>query len=455
LSTATRHSHARLYKMTAGGFRLWRKKISPTKKITVLIGLTFLVAILSYQLFYKQAKPVHFTDISQYSMRQLNQITTNLNSKLCDYENMSQQFFTNQDLNHLLTTYIQINDNYDVATQNMAFANFLNGYAFTDPYFYDAMFLDEANPKRKILTMGESLPDPFVRSFHKTKWFQQIVQADGKPMWFPGARLDNTAQYYLFLGRRVKNLFSNQPLGVLLLVIREKNICAMINDNRYGDEPQWENDLKSDFTVMTDKRGKIMVTPFKKDIGKSIRRFLGGHRTVPTAIPGSPLSHSYMSRLKKRPVLVVVHPIEKTGWHLVNVIPVTPQVNPTLFSKCLRLLGYGILISGIFLVVWLGWDLSRVAKTWLARKFNRKGASGNKLQPAPVWLENLNEKEREVLILVAQGYSNKEIAKQLFMAEQTVKNYVSLIYSKLEVHDRVQASLKAIEAGLIAAISKN
>lgn len=64
-------------------------------------------------------------------------------------------------------------------------------------------------------------------------------------------------------------------------------------------------------------------------------------------------------------------------------------------------------------------------------------------------MNSLSDREKEILGLIAQGYDNREIASRMYMAEQTIKNYVSDIYSKLGVHGRVQASLKAIEAGLL------
>jgi DNA-binding NarL/FixJ family response regulator len=66
----------------------------------------------------------------------------------------------------------------------------------------------------------------------------------------------------------------------------------------------------------------------------------------------------------------------------------------------------------------------------------------------PAWLKSLNDKEQEILRLLTKGYDNKEIAARLYFAEQTVKNYVSLIYEKLGVHDRVRATLLARQAGL-------
>jgi DNA-binding NarL/FixJ family response regulator len=69
-------------------------------------------------------------------------------------------------------------------------------------------------------------------------------------------------------------------------------------------------------------------------------------------------------------------------------------------------------------------------------------------ETAKGWITTLNSREREILGLIAKGFDNKIIAKRLFIGEQTVKNYVSIIYSKLGVKDRVQAARKAIEAGL-------
>src|SRR5690349_17099517 len=63
--------------------------------------------------------------------------------------------------------------------------------------------------------------------------------------------------------------------------------------------------------------------------------------------------------------------------------------------------------------------------------------------------ETLSEREVEILRLIANGASNREIADALFLAEGTVKNHVTNILGKLEVRDRTQAALKAKDMGLI------
>jgi DNA-binding NarL/FixJ family response regulator len=58
----------------------------------------------------------------------------------------------------------------------------------------------------------------------------------------------------------------------------------------------------------------------------------------------------------------------------------------------------------------------------------------------PNWFQSLSSREREILKLLSEGFENKEIAGRLFLAEQTVKNYVSAIYTKIDVSNRIKAT---------------
>jgi len=61
----------------------------------------------------------------------------------------------------------------------------------------------------------------------------------------------------------------------------------------------------------------------------------------------------------------------------------------------------------------------------------------------------LTDREREILVLIAQSYTNAEIGRQLMLSPKTVSNYVSNILGKLQVADRAQAILRARDAGLV------
>jgi DNA-binding NarL/FixJ family response regulator len=68
----------------------------------------------------------------------------------------------------------------------------------------------------------------------------------------------------------------------------------------------------------------------------------------------------------------------------------------------------------------------------------------------PAEADGLSERELEVLLMVARGMSNQQIAQRLFLSLSTVKTHVHRIISKLEVSDRTQAAVRAIKLGLVS-----
>ncbi len=68
----------------------------------------------------------------------------------------------------------------------------------------------------------------------------------------------------------------------------------------------------------------------------------------------------------------------------------------------------------------------------------------------PALIEELTPRERDVLVLVAEGRANREIAEQLGISEHTVKFHLAALFGKLAVSTRTQAVRRALEWGLIA-----
>lgn len=76
------------------------------------------------------------------------------------------------------------------------------------------------------------------------------------------------------------------------------------------------------------------------------------------------------------------------------------------------------------------------------------GLFSTEVPRTPEVFPELTEREREILGLIARGRANVEISTQLFLSLKTVQNHVSNIFRKLQVADRVQAAIRAREAGL-------
>lgn len=72
----------------------------------------------------------------------------------------------------------------------------------------------------------------------------------------------------------------------------------------------------------------------------------------------------------------------------------------------------------------------------------------NKEEESPTF-QTLTDQELRILTMVAEGASNKDIATDLALSERTIKNYMSLIFQKLQVNNRTEAAIRAMRDGLV------
>ena len=148
------------------------------------------------------------------------------------------------------------------------------------------------------------------------------------------------------------------------------------------------------------------------------------------------------------------------GWYVFAEQPLAEAFAPLYGSvgraAALALLGLGLsVMAGLFLAGRMVRPIRAVAggeaifgpaiAGRLMRYFAAPRAASQAL-PSQLF-PGLSDREREILALLASGWNNQDIAEQLHVSLKTVRNYVSNIFSKLQVADRAQAAIRAREAG--------
>jgi NarL family two-component system response regulator LiaR len=138
----------------------------------------------------------------------------------------------------------------------------------------------------------------------------------------------------------------------------------------------------------------------------------------------------------------------KTETSEVEVVALTSVLDDGAVTKAVRSGAIGYLLKNT-----KPRDLCRAIKGAAAGQVQLGPEAAAKLMRemrTPASPEALTERETEVLKLVARGWANKQVARELFVEEKTVKAHVSGILRKLGVTSRTQAALHAVRAGLVS-----
>jgi len=139
-----------------------------------------------------------------------------------------------------------------------------------------------------------------------------------------------------------------------------------------------------------------------------------------------------------------------------NVLVATDQDDPVLHMHAIELGARGVVMldqSGQLLIkalrkvcegeVWL----DRVRTAGMVNRLTRRRSADQ--DPEMVKIESLTTREREIVTLVTEGLTNKEIAARLFISEATARNHLTSILDKLDVTDRFQLTVYAFRRGLV------
>ncbi|MBL8103527.1 MAG: hypothetical protein JNM02_13415, partial [Anaerolineales bacterium] len=171
--------------------------------------------------------------------------------------------------------------------------------------------------------------------------------------------------------------------------------------------------------------------------------------------------------IDKFPTLIVIEPLQEVRVLLSLALFWQNKVNQSVqvMTGAIRLsapeqfirpfLNWGEACAPILLLVSESQSLSNEAQKFLGKLLKSLASHGTQIQPSKSDMEKLSTsasisiREREILQLLSEGYSNREMSKKLSVSESTIKTHLGNIYSKLNVNSRMQAVTLAKQLKLI------
>lgn len=358
------------------------------------------------------------------------QLAKSIRYQLESTENLTFQFLANRELNKSLEAYSKSPDLYQIAPFNSIFSSFLESQTLSHPLLRDAVFFDMENPKRKPLTMSENLSQIVLNDIKSSPFYQNIVKLDGKFYWETNNVINHNGKKSLICGRLIKKVDGERNLGVLVLFLRSERLSEMINSELYVDGEPTEYSIGNYFNMIVSTSGTILASPLKSYTGRNIKELLRIEQ--PTKLMELQSTGVIKGVWRTERVYIRMVPIHEAGIFLWDVSTLPGR---NLKNRAFILIGISLVIISLFLL-----QRIRIQST-IVKKPSLDNSSYEGQQEAWKKFQELPPREREILLYLAKGLSNKEIAYKLRLQEQTVKNYIHDLYNKLGIHDRVSAAL--------------
>ncbi len=408
------------------------------------------------------------SEFVEYFTLVMSQAVLTLRRQLDAYENLTFQFAVNPELNALLADHVDSRDENRQVIASGAFANYMESWTFGDQSVCDAFFVSETDQACKALTMRNTLPLESSLSFAKSRVYDAIISGDGEPVWCTNVQVTFMGPSFVVLGRRIRHADSGKPLGVLALLISPEYLCRPIADHLDRNCYSPLGTVRSNCLLIVDGKGRPISGVHSCSDDLTAEACAGWiamctshlRRTLPTY---AKCGH-FAAKLGNDEVLVMHSPIADTDWHM--FVPVQPRgrvcaVPLACIAHNLWAVAAGAMAACMVQLVVIMIQRARKRRAGApaeaapdacadreGSEYPEEGAHSSPTDAKPGWVGTLTPREKAILFLLSQGFSNQEIAERMCLAEQTIKNYLSVIYSKLGVRDRIQASLMASEVAL-------
>ncbi len=353
-------------------------------------------------------------------------------------EAASYQCIGNPHLNDSLADYAAAKERYEVSEWNYAFSGFIDAAGGALTLFDDALFLPLEGNERKPLQVGELFSRLDVQNL-KAGPVAAALAADGDLVY--GSFSPSWGGHGRVAARLVKRSGAGTPLGVLVLLLNANRLSSVLASS--------VEELAGGAAWLLAEGGLVLASTERLPPASSFEASVeGGGRLLTQLALGLASGEGELGSTAE-PRRAAFAAVPGLPWTVVAAVPVPAAASLAVAWSWLALAAF-CLLAGAFArrIVASPWhSLAAAAVVESAR--SRPGSLTPPEPPAeepaagPPWLADLSERERAIVGLLAQGLSNKEIAAELGIKEQTVKNYLGAVYARMGVKDRVSAALLA------------
>ena len=144
--------------------------------------------------------------------------------------------------------------------------------------------------------------------------------------------------------------------------------------------------------------------------------------------------------------------------HNARILILTGTQNPEVYQRAVRLGAMGLVNKETAAEVLLkAIEKINAGEAWFDRMVMgdvltemTRGRDGRKTDPEAAKIKKLTDREREIIVLIAEGLKNKQIAERMFISETTVRHHLTSVFNKLGVADRLELMIYAFRHKLVA-----
>lgn len=345
------------------------------------------------------------------------QASHRISATFSSVDSLSFQMIANADVNETLASYGSDPLLYSSAPADMRFSEFIESQVAIRSFLVDAVFFDYDEPRRTPLTMTENLRRPDFGSIDES--LRGLAEeGDGAVMWL-ASPLMLWERPHIASARLIKPLGGGEPIGFFVALIDARDIGEIL-DSVGGDEGEARST-----SLLVSSSGVVIAGTEASLIGVSAKDALGDEWRAASADAKG--SRRVVARYDGRLAALQTYRDTTYGLSLVTILPIGPIVLRALLGATALLCAFGfIALSGFSIHLRRASAIPGMAAT---------------LYRLPPGTPPLTSRETDILERLVRGMSNKEIAFQLGLKEQTVKNCLGRLYGKLGVHDRLSALL--------------